>query len=206
MVGYSFGLREGVEGISGEAPGYTVSPTGADHMHNNWDIDVRFPVPIVSAIIERERDGELEILVQTRWKPDKDPKYSGALEIPAGTLEKYENVYDALAREVFEETGLQVIGFRPDVRTKIYAQRDDEAFAFLPFCCQQQTKGKQRVGFVFICTVDEKQPVANTDEAKNARWMKRSELKKLLEQMPEQVFTFQLGALDYYLQSGGAQP
>ncbi len=54
----------------------------------------RFPVPIVLAIIEREHEGETEILVQTRWKPDKDPKYSGALEMPAGTLEKYETVYE----------------------------------------------------------------------------------------------------------------
>ena len=32
-------------------------------------------VPIVSAIIEREHHGEKEILVQTRWKPDRDPRY-----------------------------------------------------------------------------------------------------------------------------------
>ena len=206
MVDCSYGLREGVEGISVEALGYSVSPRGADHVHNILDKDVKFPVPIVSAIIERERDGELEILVQTRWKPDKDPEYSGALEIPAGTLEKYENVYDALTREVFEETGLRVTGFRPHVRTKTYAQRGDEAFAFLPFCCQQQTSGKQRVGFVFVCTVEEKNPVANPDEAKDVRWMKSSELKKLLEQTPELIFTFQLGALEYYLQYGKAQP
>jgi 8-oxo-dGTP diphosphatase len=164
--------------------------------------DLKFPVPIISAIIERERNGETEILVQTRYKPDKDPKYSGTLEIPAGTLEKYENVYDALAREVFEETGLRVTSFRPDVRTKTYSQRDDEAFAFLPFCCQQQTKGEQRVGFAFICTVEEKPAIANPDEAKDARWMKRSELRNLLETKPEQVFTIQLGALDYYLNRG----
>ena len=39
-------------------------------------------VPIVSAIIEREHNGEKEILVQTRWKPERDPLYSGTLEIP----------------------------------------------------------------------------------------------------------------------------
>jgi hypothetical protein len=36
-----------------------------------------FAVPIVSAVIERERDGEIEVLVQTRWKPDKDPQEFG---------------------------------------------------------------------------------------------------------------------------------
>ena len=39
-------------------------------------------LPIVSAIIEREHNGEKEILVQTRWKPERDPLYSGTLEIP----------------------------------------------------------------------------------------------------------------------------
>ena len=87
-----------------------------------------FPVPIVSAIIERQRDGEIEVLVQTRWKPDKDPKYSGTLEIPAGGIGPFENIYDALRREVFEETGLNVIGFRPDTQTKLHSQRSRRLF------------------------------------------------------------------------------
>ena len=168
--------------------------------------ELKYPVPVVSAIIERERGGDVEILVQTRWKPNQDPEYSGTLEIPAGTLEKHENVYDALAREVIEETGLRVTGFRPDIRTKIHTHEDNAAFAFLPFCCQQQTRGKQRVGFVFVCTVQEGQPVANAREAKDARWMKRSELKQLLEQTPEQIFIIQRGALEFYLQSGTEVP
>jgi 8-oxo-dGTP pyrophosphatase MutT (NUDIX family) len=155
---------------------------------------------VVSAIVERERDGEIEVLVQTRWKPDQDPVYSGTLEIPAGGIKTYENVYDALRREVLEETGLRVTGFRPDVKTKIYSPRDDGAFAFLPFCCQQQTKeGIPRVGFVFICTVEDREPVAGRDEVKDIRWMKRSELKRMFEETPERIFTFQLGVLDYYL-------
>ena len=59
---------------------------------------------VVSAIIEREWNGHTEVLVQTRWKPERDPVYSGTLEIPAGGVDQYENVYDAVKREVFEET------------------------------------------------------------------------------------------------------
>jgi len=95
-------------------------------------------LPIVSAIIEREHNGEKEILVQTRWKPERDPLYSGTLEIPAGGMHVYENVYDAVKREVLEETGLRVTSFYPDIRTKTYAPKDDDCFAFVPFCCQQQ--------------------------------------------------------------------
>jgi len=37
-----------------------------------------------------------------------------------------------------EETGLRVTSFYPDIRTKTYAPKDDDCFAFVPFCCQQQ--------------------------------------------------------------------
>src|SRR5438093_10262697 len=116
-------------------------------------------VPIVSAIIEREHHGEKEILVQTRWKPERDPLYSGTLEIPAGGMHVYENVYDAVKREVLEETGLRVISFYPDIHTKTYAPKDDDCFAFLPFCCQQQLKARlPRVGFVLLSQVADAQP------------------------------------------------
>lgn len=158
-------------------------------------------VAIVSAIIERRRaDGEIEILVQTRWKPNSDPEYSGTLEISAGGIERYENVYVALQREVYEETGLRVLRIYPDIQTDVFSPRDDEAFAFVPFCCQQQTKGGvSRVGFVFICEVEDRPPRVNEHENKDIRWMGVSELRQLIEESPEQIFTFQLPALSYYL-------
>ena len=160
---------------------------------------IRFPVPVVSAIIERQRDSKVEVLVQTRWKPGKDPKYSGALEIPAGTLELYENIYDALRREVYEETGLRVTGFKPDIRTQTHTQRGDDSYAFVPFCCQQQTHELNRVGFVFLCTVEAGEPRPLEGETKETRWITKEALRELFEQSPEEIFTFQLGALDYYL-------
>ncbi len=93
--------------------------------------DISFPVPNVSAIIERQHRGVTQVLLQVRWKPARDPVYSGALEIPAGGIDLYENVYDAMRREVFEETGLRVIGFRPDVKTKTHSHQGDDVFAFV---------------------------------------------------------------------------
>ena len=155
---------------------------------------------VVSAIIEREHHGETEVLIQTRWKPETDPVYSGTLEIPAGGMNHYEKVYEAVAREVLEETGLKVTSFKPDVRTKVHSTQGDDCFAFVPFCCQQQLKGGwPRVGFVFVCTVEDKEPVARQGEVKDIRWMKKSELKKVFEETPERIFTLQLGVLDYYL-------
>jgi 8-oxo-dGTP diphosphatase len=164
-------------------------------------------VPIVSAIIEREHHGEREILVQTRWKPERDPQYSGTLEIPAGGIHPYENVYDAVKREVWEETGLRVTRFYPDIRTKIYAPKGDDCFAFVPFCCQQQLKGGlPRVGFVFLCQVEDAEPVPQHDEVRDIRWMNVSELRQIIEETPEKVFTLQLGVLEYYLQHARSHP
>jgi len=162
------------------------------------DLDVN--VPIVSAIIEREHEGEIEVLIHTRWKPDRDPLYSGTLEIPAGGIHRYENVYDAVKRVVLEETGLRVTGFYPDIRTKTYAPKEDDCFAFVPFCCQQQLKrGIPRIGFVFICQVEDAEPVLRPEEVCDIRWMKKADLRKLFEVTPERVFTLQLGVLEYYL-------
>lgn len=142
-------------------------------------------------------------MVQTLWKPHKDEKYSGALEFPAGTLEAFEDVYAAITREVFEETGLKVKAFNPDIRTKKHTNRGDVSSAFVPFCCQQETKGKPRVGFVFLCEVEDGEPQPAENEVRDIHWLKRDDLRRLLEEKPEEIFTFQLGALDYYLNYWG---
>lgn len=161
--------------------------------------DFPFPVPIVSAIVERKRGKTMELLMQVRWKPKNDPVYSGAFEIPAGGIELGESVYDALKREVFEETGLRVTGFRPEVRTKTHSQKGDDVFALVPFCCQQQITGRARVGFVFVCSVEDAAPVPAPDEVRDITWMTTSAVRKLIEKSPERMFTFQLPVLEYYL-------
>jgi 8-oxo-dGTP pyrophosphatase MutT (NUDIX family) len=155
---------------------------------------------IISAIIEREHADETQVLIQTRWKPARDPLYSGTLEIPAGGVHVYENVYEAVKREVLEETGLHVKGFYPDIRTKAYAPHDDDCFAFVPFCCQQQLRGGiPRIGIVFICQVEDKEPVPEQGGVRDITWMPTFELRRILDATPERIFTLQLPVLDYYL-------
>ena len=172
------------------------------HKHRIDDINVC--IPVVSAIVERMKDGEKEILIQTRWKPERDPEYSGTIEIPAGWIERYENVYDAIKREVFEETGLKVKTISPDIQTSLHSPRDDANFAFVPFCCQQQLRGgKPWIGFVFLCEVEDGEPREQESETRNVRWIKVSELKKIFDETPEQIFTLQLGVLEYYFKFRG---
>ena len=110
------------------------------------------------------------------------------------------NRYDALKREVFEETGLRVLRIKPDRQTAVVSRGDDGAFAFVPFCAQQQTSGGlSRIGLVFVCEVEDTVPVANPDETKDIVWMSRPALKQLIDRNPEKIFTFQLAALRFYL-------
>ena len=64
-------------------------------------------IPFVAGLIYKNVGEQREFLVQTRWKPEGDPVYSGRIEFPAGVLDvEYESVFDAIAREIHEETGL----------------------------------------------------------------------------------------------------
>ena len=155
-------------------------------------------IPIVSAIIERDNNGEKEILLQTRWKPWVS-EYSGTLEIPAGWMNKYENVYEALKREVEEETWAQIINITPDEKTAIVWFHNDEAFAFRPYCCQQQLKWwLQWIWFVFLCEVENVELKAQEWETKDPQWVKYDDLKEMVKNTPEKFFTLQLPVLQFY--------
>lgn len=161
----------------------------------------KLAIPYAGAIIERTHDGTKELLVQTRWKPHGDPLYSGTLEFPAGVLDKpFESVYDTVAREIKEESGLTLKSIRGDSKTKVYSPKGtDEIIAFRPFCCTQQLKdGKPWIGFVFICEVEDGEPKAQLSEAKDAKWLPADEVKMLFEKSPEQFFGLELPAWEYY--------
>lgn len=160
-------------------------------------------IPYAGAIIEREVNGEVELLMQTRWKPHDDPVYSGTLEFPAGVLDKpFESVYDTVAREIREECGLTLKAMKGDSQTSVISPKgDDGIIGFRPFCCTQQVKnGKPWIGFVFICEVEPGEPKAQLSEAKDVRWMKQAEVKKLHEESPDKLFGLEVPAWEYYFQ------
>lgn len=158
---------------------------------------------IVSAILFKKMGGEVRIFTQTRWKPKISPTYSGMLEIPAGGIDPYENIYEALRREVKEETNLDVTKVIGDYQSKIYNPRHkDRAFIFKPFICQQvleTNNGLPWIGFVFLCEV-EGETIINTNEAKNPSWLSVNELKNIIEKRPESIFPLQLPVLKYFVE------
>lgn len=158
-------------------------------------------IPYVGAIIERIKNGAVEVLLQTRWKPHSDPIYSGTYEFPAGTLDKpYENIYATLAREIDEECGLKLKEIKNDSQTSLmHTNKDDAVFGFQPFCCTQQLKnGKPWIGCVFICEVEEGEPRAQPGESKDIQWVAVDEVKKIFTESPEKLFALQLPAWEYY--------
>jgi hypothetical protein len=70
----------------------------------------------------------------------------------------------------------------------------------VPFCCQQQLKGGiPRLGFVFVCRVEEGEGTPRVGEVADIRWVQKAELARIIAEAPERVFTLQLGVLDYYV-------
>ncbi len=161
------------------------------------------PRIVVSALIERIHDGERELFVQRRFKPESSPTYLNNLEIPAGGIEPYENVYDALKREVKEETGLDIIKIVNNESTGVMENRPgDKSMAFRPFLCQQVTEtngGLPWYGFVFLCEVSGEIKMQR-EEAKDPRWMGLNELKEFLDNQSENVFSLQYATLKKYIE------
>jgi 8-oxo-dGTP pyrophosphatase MutT (NUDIX family) len=151
-----------------------------------------------AAIIERVHDGELEVLLQTRWKPE-DTLYSGLLEIPGGRIQLGEDVQSALRREIEEETGLQVEEIAPSVDIRRQGKNSKTSVTFVPFC-GEQFLGSNYIGFVFICKASGKLLQKGIYDGKDPRWFKFSELKRILSEKPEEVFPYHLSALTYYVQ------
>jgi SAM-dependent methyltransferase len=158
-------------------------------------------IPFCGAIIERQHNGQTELLMQTRWKPHADPVYSGTLEFPAGALDKpFEDVHRTVAREIQEECGLTLKAFKNDTRNEATTLLGT-AIGFRPYCCVQQIAGgKPWAGFIFVCEVEPGQePQAQLSEAKDAQWMPLSEVATLVASSPEKIFGLELPALQYYL-------
>ncbi len=158
--------------------------------------------PVISAILEKEKNGKRMIFMQTRWKPKISPMYSGLLEIPAGGIDGYENVYDALHREVKEETGLDIVRIIDDYHSEIIQTRaHDSSHVFRPFICQQVLEtngGLPWIGFVFRCEVGGEITIQK-EEARDPRWVSLEDLENTLIKTPKKIFSLQYSTLLYYI-------
>ena len=147
------------------------------------------------AIIERTGELDTELLLQVRDKPNQPQ----AWEFPGGRIEEYESIEEALYREVFEETGLQVKAIKDDINRGVYTNNGYSIEGLTPFYVYQTLQGPvDSIGFIFRCSVEGGELTWN-EEAKGHRWIPIKILERMLLNDPD-VFDFLTqGLLDYYL-------
>lgn len=84
-------------------------------------------------------------------------------ESAGGKVEEGETLEEAVIREIFEETGLNVVPER-----LLYASLDD-------------LNGEKHVFMVYLCLTDREKVVLSSDEHTEYRWVDKEECKKLLQ-------------------------
>ena len=158
----------------------------------------KFAIPCVAAIIEKIINNEKYILIQTRQKED-GAETNGMLEIPAGKIREYENIFEALRREVREETGLTITKILGEDNQISNFIKGNEVISYTPYCITQNLSGAYSIILnTFLCET-EGELLTETNESQNIHWIKIEELKKILKNNPEKTFLLHVNALQKYL-------
>jgi 8-oxo-dGTP pyrophosphatase MutT (NUDIX family) len=160
----------------------------------------RFAIPGAGGIIEKNIDGVDYILVQERCK-DGAQIESGLIEIPAGKVREYENIFDCLRREVKEETGLDITEIEGEAESQIYECSGYKVLSYMPFNCSQNTEGYYPIMVqVFICRVSG-ELLPGTEETKNIRWMALNELNRVIKSDEKRFYPMHVCTLKKYLKN-----
>ena len=157
-----------------------------------------FAKPGVGGIIEKNVDGIDYILIQDRCKNDAILE-SGLLEIPAGKIREFENIFDCLRREIYEETGLIVVNIEGENDAIYYESNGYKVLNYTPFSSNQNLLGSYPIMVqVFICTAKGELAV-QSNESKNIRWISLDELKDMLEIKTNSFYPMHVITLRKYL-------
>lgn len=158
----------------------------------------KFAIPAVGAIIVKRVDNDEFILVQNRKKNSGDGM-DGLLEIPAGKVREYENIFEALRREVWEETGLRLTTIQGEEASTYLDIAGNKTITISPFCVTQNLSGAYSIILsTFLCEADGKL-LKQTNETENIHWMRRDALKEIVDNSPERIFLMHVHALRKYL-------
>lgn len=157
-----------------------------------------FAKPGVGGIIEKTINGIDYILIQERFKEDA-PMEDGLIEIPAGKVREFENVYETLRREIFEETGLKVIEIKGEEDSTIVECNGYKVLSYTPFASTQNIEGTYPIMVqTFICKVDGEY-LKQSNESKNIRWISLADLKEELNKDESRFYPMHINTLKRYL-------
>lgn len=154
--------------------------------------------PGVGGIIEQIFNGVHYILLQTRYKDDA-PLEAGLIEIPGGKVRAFENIFDCLRREIFEETGLEVLEIEGEQESTVVEINGYRVISYTPFACSQNLRGDYPIMVqTFICRA-QGEVVEQTDEARNARWVSVETLKEMLRNGERSFYPMDIATLKKYV-------
>ncbi|MCL6661638.1 NUDIX hydrolase [Paenibacillus amylolyticus] len=156
----------------------------------------------VRAMIERVVNGELQLYLQIRDKPNQ-PK---AWELPGGQLEEYESMIDGLKREVREETGLELTRIAGKDTYLQVRTNTGLLEGIQPFAVYQTLEGPiDSMGVYFRCEA-KGTALQSGDQARDGRWIPVKELKQMAEQDSESFSWIDSVGIQLYLQSEDVKP
>jgi len=149
------------------------------------------------AIIERDEQDGMEILVQLRNKPHEGGK---RIELPGGRFEEFESLVDGLRREVREETGLE-LSYIEGLDSRIETNgADTNVECIRPFAVYQTLCGPvDSVGVYFRCRA-EGQLLEAGDDTDRPHWIAVSEIERLMNDDPNQFSFIDVAGLIFYLE------
>jgi 8-oxo-dGTP pyrophosphatase MutT (NUDIX family) len=152
------------------------------------------------AIIERETEAGIEIVVQTRNKPEWGER---CLELPWGRVEEFESLITALRREIREETGLELTSIEGLNKKVDTGSQDTNVECLQPFAVYQTTQGPvDSMGVYFRCK-GEGQLLAVGDDTENVRWMSVQQIAAWLKDDADQFCWMDRAGLVFYLRQTG---
>ena len=167
-------------------------------LHSNKNTTERFAIPCVGAIIHCQISGQPHILIQERQKEGGGIE-NGMLEIAAGKVREYENVFEALKREVREETGLILASIQGEESQMTRTVNGYEVMSFTPFCTTQNLSGGYSIILqTFICQADG-EVLESSSETRNIRWVSVEQCKAQLKNDPDAFYPLHINALMRYV-------
>ncbi len=156
-----------------------------------------FAIPGAAGIIRRRAGGEEWLLVQERAKAGA-PLETGLLEIPAGKIRAFENIYDCLRREIREETGCEVTWIQGEDEAVTVELGGYRVLSYRPYASAQNLRGSYPIMVqTFLCEVEALR-ATGSDESRDVRWMPIEELRSLLETSPGRFYPMHLTTLRAY--------
>lgn len=157
-----------------------------------------FAKPAVGAIVEKVECGNCYIIIQERNKESGGIE-DGMIELPAGKIREYENIFAALRCEIWEETGLNVTYINGEDDTLLDETSGYETISFHLFCVTQNLSGGYSIVLqTFLCQA-EGGLLLETNETTNIRWEQIEVVKTMLAENPQRFYPMHINALKKYL-------